>query len=244
VRWCPVCGEEMGPEFASPCEDPIAWTCPACGTLQLETGGRPFTPEQTEVIREIGRRPVEAPAAPADRPAVRTAREVRSAFGLGVPVDVEQVAALLAHPVEWVRRPAGERGGVARTEGGVRLLLNRDYPFTSEGERRWVIAEELAHAVLGHTALAASPAPGAPDRLLEAERAREEREARAFAAELLMPAAEVRQRFRRYQALLAVPSGRAGREEAARRAVGELAREFQVTPTAMRVRLEELGLLR
>src|SRR3989304_7165305 len=41
MRWCPVCGDEMTPEFGTPCEDPIAWACRACGFLPLEAGGGP-----------------------------------------------------------------------------------------------------------------------------------------------------------------------------------------------------------
>src|SRR3970040_1150069 len=53
MRWCPVCGDEMTPEFGSPCEDPIAWACRACGFLQLETGGRPLRGEQVAAVREL-----------------------------------------------------------------------------------------------------------------------------------------------------------------------------------------------
>src|SRR3990170_4034187 len=119
-------------------------------------------------------------------------RQSLATFGLAFPVDVERVASLLGYPVEWVRRPPSERGGIARQADRDTLLLNRDYPFRSTAEWRWVLAEELAHAVLGHTALVASDAPGGAPALREPERRREERSAKAFAAELLMPAAEVR----------------------------------------------------
>jgi Zn-dependent peptidase ImmA (M78 family) len=156
---------------------------------------------------------------------------------------VERAAALLGYPVEWVRRPPTERGGVARREGGETLLLNRDYPFRSTAEWRWVLAEELAHAMLGHSALVASDAAGAAPALREPERRREERAARAFAAELLMPAAEVRAEFLRVQPRLRQAVGTRDREDLLREIVSNLAHTFQVSPTAMRARLEALGLL-
>jgi hypothetical protein len=240
MRWCPVCGDEMTPEFGSPCEDPIAWACRACGFVQLETGGRPLAEEQAAVLPQLGA-PAASPAAP-NLPAVRAAREVLSTFGLSPPVDVERAAALLGYPVEWVDRPISERGGISRRGEQETLLLNRGYPFRSGTEWRWVLAEELGHAVLGHSALAASDAPGAAPALREVRRRREERAARAFAAELLMPAAEVREEFRRAQPRLR-PAGAREREEALREIIAELARTFQVSLTALRIRLEELHLL-
>jgi hypothetical protein len=235
----------MTPEFGSPCEDPIAWACPACGFLQLETGGRALTGEQAAEVRDLARPSSRGPASgerevPA---AVRAARDVRAAFGLSTPVDVERVATLLGYPLEWVSRPPHERGGIARQRGREALLLNRDYPFRSMVEQRWVVAEELAHAVLGHSALAASEAPGAPPTLREPDHRRQERAARAFAAELLMPAPEVRTEFARAQPLPRRALGGREREDLLRQVVADLARTFQVSQTAMRIRLEELDLL-
>ena len=244
MRWCPVCADEMTPEFGSSCEDPIAWSCRACGSLQLETGGRPLTGEQVSVVQEIARPSREAVAREREAPtAVRAAREVLAAFGLSTPIDVERVAALLGYPMEWVSRPPHERGGISRRAGREALVLNREYPFHSAAERRWVAAEELAHAVLGHSALAASEAPGGPPTLREPDRRREERAAKAFAAELLMPAAEVREEFRRAQSRLRQAVGQREREDLLRQVVSDLAHAFQVSQTAMRIRLEELDLL-
>jgi hypothetical protein len=244
MRWCPVCGEEMIAEFASTCEDPVGWSCAACGTLQLETGGRPLRAEQLDIVREISRRP--SGTAVAERPAgtpVRAAREVVAAFGLSVPVDIGRAARLLGYPVEWVQRPAHERGGISKRGDTASLLLNRDYPFRSEAERRWVIAEEIGHALLGHPALAASDEPGGRVDLREPDRRRQEREAKAFAAELLMPAAEVRAEFKRAEPEVRRALGQRERQEALDRVVTELARSFEVSYTSMRIRLEELGLL-
>lgn len=235
----------MIPEFASPCEDPLAWTCPACATFQLETGGRPLRPEQAAMVRELGSRgtrPAALAGSPGE-PVVRIAREILSTYELSVPVDVARAAALLGYPVEWVARPSTDRGGIGRDAGAARLLLNRNYAFRSDAERRWVIAEELAHAVLGHTALAAADAPAQGRTLRSAERAREERDARRFAAELLMPESAVRTAFGKVEPRLRRALGGREREDVFRRLLADLARRFQVSPAAMRIRLEQLTLL-
>jgi len=244
----------MTPEFGSTCEDPIAWSCRACGFIQLDTGGRPLSSEQLAAVRELSaayaprtaRSPAaarEAPAAAAASDAVHAAREVLAAFRLTPPVDVEAAARLLGYPVEWVSRPRGERGGIARRDGEVALLVNREYAFRSEAERRWVLAEELGHAVLGHLALVASDAPATGSVSREPDRRRAEDAARAFAAELLMPAAEVRTRFTRMHQGADRPAGERERAESLRRVITELARDFEVSQAAMRIRLEELSLL-
>lgn len=244
----------MTPEFGSPCEDPIAWSCRACGFIQLDTGGRPLSSEQMAAVRELSAayapRPARSPAAAREAPAsaaasdaVHAAREVLAAFMLTPPVNVEAAARLLGYPVEWVSRPRGERGGIARRDGVVALLVNREYAFRSEAERRWVLAEELGHAVLGHLALVASDAPATGPVSREPDRRHAEDAARAFAAELLMPAAEVRTRFTRIHQGADRPAGERERAESLRRVITELARDFEVSQAAMRIRLEALSLL-
>ncbi len=242
MRHCPVCDSEMSPRFASECEPPVAWACLECGLLQLESGGRPFTPEQAEAVAAL------APAVASRRPrpasaAAAQAREILDTFGADVPVDVEALAQRLGFVVRWRSLPAGVRGTVGGEEGHRVLVLNRDYPFRTEAERRWAVAEELAHAVLGHGTLVASEQPGAAPVLQEPARRAREREARAFAAELLMPAARVRQAFAREQAIILRALGSEERAHAVRTVVADLAREFRVSQQAMRLRLAELGLL-
>jgi Zn-dependent peptidase ImmA (M78 family) len=87
---------------------------------------------------------------------------------------------------------------------------------------------------MGHK-LVESTEPGKPTiGLLEPRRHFYVREARAFAAELLMPFAEVRRRW------FAPPHEGMSVEEMVRR----LADEFGVTPTAMRVRVQQMRLVR
>jgi hypothetical protein len=94
-------------------------------------------------------------------------------------------------------------------------------------ERRWVLAEELGHVLLGHR-LVESTEPGKPAiGLLEPRRHFYEREARAFAAEPLMLFAEVRRRW------FGLSRDGVSVEDMVRR----LADEFAVTTSAMRVRL-------
>ena len=111
------------------------------------------------------------------------------AFGADTPVDVEALAERLGYPVRWRILRRDQRGGLEGDPDNRVLVLNREYPFRGEGERRWAIAEELGHAVLGHTALVASDEPGGAVVVSEPTRVAQERDAKSFAAELLMPAA-------------------------------------------------------
>lgn len=244
MRACPVCTAQMSPRFGSECELPIAWSCSECGLFQLESGGRPFSPEEQAAVAALGE---EGP--PGRRPATRSpraaaqARDLLLTFRAEVPVDVEGLAEQLGYPVRWRALPRGQRGGLEGNADSRILVLNRDYPFHSEVEQRWAVAEELAHAVLGHSALVASDEPGGAPRLLEPTRAAQEHEARAFAAELLMPAAAVRRAFEREQGIILRALGADERAQAVRVVVGDLAREFRVSHQAMRIRLAELELL-
>ncbi len=245
MRTCPVCESEFVPKFASECESPVAWSCPECGLLQLESGGRPFTAEETAAIQSIAPQVAgERRSAPASRGrAAGQAREILETFGADVPVDVEALAERLGYPVRWRALPTSTRGGVAGDAGHPLLVLNRDYPFRADVERRWAVAEELAHALLGHGTLVASEEPGRGPVLLEPTRQARERDAKAFAAELLMPAARVRQAFAREQPIILRALGTGERTEAVRTVIGDLARDFKVSHQAMRIRLAELGLL-
>src|SRR5437870_1221604 len=245
VRACPVCESEMLAKFASECEAPVAWSCPECGLFQLETGGRPFTAEERAAILTIAPQVgTERHAAPAWRGhAAVQAREILETFGSDVPVDVEGLAERLGYPVSWRSLPRTTRGAVAGDADHPVLILNRDYPFRADVERRWAVAEELAHAVLGHGTLVASEEPGRTPVLLEPARQVREREAKAFAAELLMPAAKVRLAFQRQHPIILRALGSEERAQAARTVIADLAREFRVSQQAMRIRLTELGLL-
>jgi hypothetical protein len=235
----------MSPKFASECEPPVAWSCLECGLLQLESGGRPFTAEEEAAIQAIA--PLVVAEHRATRvprgPAAEQARAILEAFGADIPVDVEGLAERLGFPVRWRSLSASTRGTVGGEADHRILILNRDYPFRSDVERRWAVAEELAHAVLGHGALVASEEPGGPPVLREPARQVREQQAKAFAAELLMPAASVRQLFQREQPIILRALGGEERAQAVRTVIGDLARAFKVSQQAMRIRLGELGLL-
>jgi Zn-dependent peptidase ImmA (M78 family) len=168
---------------------------------------------------------------------------VLEAFGLETPVDVEALAERLGFPVRWRILRRDRRGGIEGDPDNRVLVLNRDYPFHSDGERRWAVAEELAHAVLGHTALVASDEPGGAVVVSEPTRAAQERDAKSFAAELLMPAGAVRHAFEREQTLILRALAAEERAQAIRTVIGDLARKFRVSQHAMRLRLADLELL-
>jgi hypothetical protein len=235
----------MSPRFASECEPPIAWACPECGLFQLESGGRPFTAEEEAALASHGfTGPARTRRTPYHREgAAVQAGEVLEVFGTDTPLDVEALAERLGYPVRWRNLPREQRGGIEGETDHRVLVLNRAYPFRSDVERRWAVAEELAHAVLGHTSLVASNEPGGAGIISEPERTRQERDAKSFAAELLMPAAAVRRAFEREQSVILRALGAGERTQAIRSVVADLAREFRVSQQAMRLRLSELDLL-
>jgi hypothetical protein len=154
------------------------------------------------------------------------------------PVDVMVIIDLGGIPVVERALPDGTRATIGDVAGRRAIILNRKWKFSSENERRFVLAEELGHILMGHK-LVESTAPGQPTMgLLEDRRVIYEREARAFAAELLMPFFEVR---RRWFAIAQehLPTGELSDEDRVKR----LAVEFNVTLAAMRVRLQQMKLI-
>jgi hypothetical protein len=262
TRHCDTCGAPREPFFDSPCEDPVAWLCPACRTVELEVPRRSLSPEARrelaglEAFMRAGAPAAEAVPGPVP---LRTATAALTAAGgtagareraraalagtRDVPVDIRKVADRLGFPVQERALPPGERGTIGRDGGRVVIAISSRGGYT-EAELRWVIAEELGHAALGHTALVASSAPGAAPAIAEPRRREEEREARAFAAEVLMPEEKLRARFAELAPRIDQTLGLRQREAEADEVVGLLARMFGVTPTALRLRLAELDLLR
>ena len=155
------------------------------------------------------------------------------------PVDIEPIIDRAGVPVVERVLVDGMRGTIGDVAGQRTIILNRHHRFSSEQERRWVLAEELGHVLLGHH-LVNSDAPGKPViGLLEEQRVIYEKEARAFAAELLMPFFEVRKRWFAVARERPV-EGELSVEDRIRRN----ADEFGVTTAAMRVRLQQMKLIR
>lgn len=242
VRSCADCGDAMEPFFDSPCEDPVAWLCQACGSVQMETDVRTLSPEAQRDLETL--RAFMGSARPGRTPQVARARTRARAVLEGtreVPVDVQRLAEQHGYPVRERALPAGERGTIARDGDHTVIVINRDR--LGEAERRWVIAEELGHAMLEHSTLVASSAPHAAPAVAEPRRRAEEREAKAFAAEILMPEEKVRGRFAELAPRIYRALGLRQREAETDEVVVTLARMFGVSPSAMRIRLEELDLL-
>jgi len=153
-------------------------------------------------------------------------------------VDVRTIVERAGVPVVERVLADGTRGTIGDVAGLRTIILNRRHRFSSEQERRWVLAEELGHVLLDHR-LVESTLPGQSVMgLLENRRLFYEREARAFAAELLMPFAEVRRRW------FAISRERPVEGElTVENRVKRLSAEFGVTPAAMHVRLLEMKLL-
>lgn len=161
-----------------------------------------------------------------------------------IPVDITRIAEQHGYPVRERSLPGGERGTIARDGDHTVIAISRERLGRAEAERRWVIAEELGHALLEHSTLVASNTPGSAPAIAEPRRRSEEREAKAFAAEVLMPEEKVRGRFTELAPRIYRAVGIRQREAESDQVVAALARMFGVTSSAMRLRLEELDLLR
>ena len=154
------------------------------------------------------------------------------------PVDIEALIDLAGVPVVQRVLAEGVRGTVGNIAGQRSIILNRHHRFSSEQERRWVLAEELGHVLLDHRLVESTQSGKAIMGLLEERRLLYEKEARAFAAELLMPFFEVRRRWFAISQEHPVEG-----ELSTEGRVERLAVEFGVTPAAMRVRLQQMKLI-
>lgn len=244
ARYCLQCSEPMEPFFDSPCEPPVGWLCQSCSSVQLDVERGMLSPEAQRHLAELEAflRPGEATRHREAVGARATARmllqDVRQ-----IPVDVQRLAEQCGYPVRERSLRTGERGTIARDGDRTVIVINRDRPWQTDAERRWVIAEELGHALLEHSTLVASSTPDGAPVVPEPRRRAEERAAKAFAAELLMPESAVRTRFKELAPRIDRTLGLRQRESEIDEVVRTLARTFGVTPTAMRLRLEELDLL-
>jgi len=161
------------------------------------------------------------------------ARAVLSRVGIEPPVDI--AGAARAYGVAVVEKPLARARGVAiHRNGRMEIALNSEWAWRGIGDRRWVIAEELGHLLLGHPDVMESVA----DRdgwIRQATLDAVEREARFFAQEVLMPATAVRNLLHMFRPVTAIKS------EAI---VEGMAERFQVSKTAMGYRLEGMKLIK
>jgi hypothetical protein len=246
MRDCLRCGHELEPFFDSTCEPPVAWLCQTCGSVSLDEDPSSLSPAARQELAALTAFMTAGTPAEARPRMAQVQARARAVLERArtIPVDIDAVARHCGYPVRERPLPASERGTIAREDGQTVIVINRDRIGRSEAERRWVVAEELGHAILEHSALVASASPGQPLGIAEPRRRAEEREAKRFAAEVLMPEDKVRGRFaelapRIYQAL-----GLRQRQAQTDDVVAALAGMFAVSPLAMRVRLEELNLIR
>jgi len=236
----------LEPFFDSTCEPPVAWLCQGCRSVQMDVDRAALSLEAQRELVNLEAFLRSGAGVPGTGPEIGRARARARAIIAGIreiPVDIERVAQACGYPVRDRPLPAGERGTIARDGDHTVIVINQDRPGQAAAERRWVIAEELGHAVLEHSALVASNAPGAAPAIAEPRRREEEREAKGFAAEILMPEEKVRGRFAELAPRIYRTLGLRHRETEIGEVVVTLARMFGVTPTAMRIRLEELDLI-
>ena len=250
MQECVQCGHDLEPFFDSTCEPPVAWLCETCRRVTLEQELRALSPSARRELAAL--QAFMAPDARDDR----ASKEGRPGLGRAhararailqnvrsIPVDIERIAEEHGYPVRERSLPPEERGTIARDRDlHTVIVINRDR-IGSSAERRWVIAEELGHAVLEHSTLVASATPERPLAVPEPRRRAEEREARRFAAEVLMPEEKVRGRFTELAPRIYRTLGLRQRQAETDEVITALARMFAVSPLAMRIRLEELNLI-
>jgi Zn-dependent peptidase ImmA (M78 family) len=244
MRDCDQCGQELEPFFDSTCEPPVAWLCQGCGIVALEEDLRSLSPAARQELATLqafmasGMSPKRSGLGRAEARARVILQSVRT-----FPIDIERIAEEQGYPVRERVLPEGTRGTIARDGDHTVIVIDRDRVGRSPSERRWVIAEELGHAILEHTTLVASSAPDRAPGIPEPRRRLEEREARRFAAEILMPEERVRGRFAELAPRIHRALSLRQRHTETDEVIAALARMFAVSPLAMRVRLEELNLI-
>jgi Zn-dependent peptidase ImmA (M78 family) len=231
------------------------------GTLGPVGTGAPVTVRTPLTVCREGRFPVGPPGrgrgdGQVDRPRRRQGPTGRATAAKARPGDVEaRTAALLAEqglarvpvPVELLARRVGARVTYEPFEPDVSGLLHQEAgeppvigvnSATSANRQRFTIAHELGHLLCGHDGqtliLDRTVQVNWRDRNSGAATDRQEIEANAFEAALLMPAAEVRDRL---------GSAARGRPVADDELVAWLARTSAVSRHAMEYRLANLGLL-
>lgn len=161
---------------------------------------------------------------------------VLTQIGLTTPTNLSSALRLFNIILREEAIPGRRRGQISRAHGQLAVVLSTDWHWRGEGDRRWVIAEEFGHLLLEHPAIVASTL-GEQPWMHEARFDSMEKEARTFAAELLMPAELVTRAYSaaRYSIL---------RERSSDERTQTLAEQFKVTKTAMGYRLEGLKLVK
>lgn len=154
----------------------------------------------------------------------RSENAIVAAFGRTVPVDLKGMIDELGLALEFCGDlPASIAGKLVRdpsSRAGYRIVVNSK---DNQRRQRFTMAHEIAHFILHRDLLrgdlvddALYRSPSLSDEY--------ERQADRFAAQVLLPAHAVREAFKRTKALAA------------------LAEMFEVSDSALRIRLRELGL--
>jgi Zn-dependent peptidase ImmA (M78 family) len=162
---------------------------------------------------------------PRSRDPIESAQEILSALSTAAPpIDVERAARMIgARVITQTYRTDALSGFLLYLEDGPVIGTNAAHAL---GRRRFTMAHELGHLVLGHHAdfhldLTSSVHAGDPPGYDW----KHERSANTFAANLLMPAGLIRQDWM-----------------AERQTPARLAKRYQVSQEAIGIRLASLGL--
>jgi Zn-dependent peptidase ImmA (M78 family) len=128
------------------------------------------------------------------------------------PIDIIKVADCCGLVVEYVDRKAGFSGQLIRERRVIEVQVS-----DHRHRQRFTIAHEIGHYVLGHTPVYSE----FNEDIATNPRRINDRQADAFASELLMPESQLKEYFLEF-----------------RRDYKAIARKFDVSDTAMFIRLE------
>lgn len=144
---------------------------------------------------------------------------------LEVPVSVKKIADELGLKVLAATLPAGVSGEIRPEDGAFAVRVNR---HDSKVRQRFTVAHEIAHYLLHRKYIGS----GISDDALYRSSLSDAREAQAnrLAADILMPEKQVR-------CIYSVEMHRSGQD-----LVYSMAKRFQVSEAAMRIRLDQLQL--
>jgi len=152
-----------------------------------------------------------------------------------VPIDVDEVARRLNLAVTRERLAPDLSGLLIRQPGQPQPVIGVNTAHHPK-RQRFTIAHEIGHFHLGHKGdvIVDGITVNRRDGVSSTAAVRDERDANAFAAALLMPADLLQERFEQL----------AAKNYSQSRIVADLARTFDVSEQAMNYRLVNLGLLR
>jgi len=166
--------------------------------------------------------------------------------GLSIPIDVDYVAEAYLNleiiPIPGLEANYSVWGSFWKTaEGQYRLIIDQDVMDDKPNLYRFTLGEEIAHYVLhrSHFAEVEDVKQACQvQKELQADLHHMERNAKWFSSAILMPSQVVRDEANRTYGTLVSHVGYGDTDAIVKKLAGLLARQFRVSPQAMRIRMD------